>query len=374
MIHVVLDTTVLRNDPLRRSSALKALRRLAMHGKLQIHISDISRREFITSRQLDFDSAIADTQKSIKKLRDIYPSVTECDEMQDTVEEIKSHRGQVSDEFENWLGETKAEVHPAKAEHGLAVLDAYFDGSPPFAQVKSRNDFPDAFIYQAVLALMDKVSPLHVISNDKNLREHVAKLEGVTAHSSVEEFVKDREISKLVQSTENLEWFTKFVTAADGQASRDTIAEEIEKQLPGHSVAGLPEDYEATIDSFGEIRELDLDVDSVDDYGDGLFSIPFTAFSECLVGFCIPKWVYYGIEEKHKPRSIEDWNDYVFRAEQYFDLKITGRVSFETEPGALDGQIRRMKEWAQILQAVEVEVEIDSIEVADAEVQDAFYS
>jgi hypothetical protein len=345
-----------------------------MHGKLQIHISEISRREFITSRQLDFDSAMADTQKSIKKLRDICPGVPECDELQSAVEEVKSHRDQVSDELENWLGEIKAQVHPVEAEHGLAVLDSYFDGSPPFAQVKSRNDFPDAFIYQAVLTLKDKVSPLHVISNDKNLREHVAKLEGVTVHSSVDEFVKHSAISKLVQSTENLEWFMKFVTAIDGQASRETIVEEIEKQLPGHSVAGLPEDYEATIDPFDEIRELELDVDNVDDYGDGLFSIPFTAFSECLVGFCIPKWVYYGIDEKHKPTSIEDWNDYVFRAEDYFYLKITGRVTFETEPGALDGKIRRITEWAQILQYVEVEVEIDSAQVADTEVQDAFYS
>jgi hypothetical protein len=353
---------------------LKALKRLAEDEKVQIHISDITRREFETNLQSEFDAAIAGTRKSIKKLKDICPGVTECNELQGKVEAIEAHRDEVSDEFENWLAEAKAHVHPVTGEHGLAVVDSYFDGSPPFAQIKSRKNFPDAFVYRAILDLKEKASPLYVITNDSNLAEYVAKLENVTAISSVDEFVKAPQVSKLIQRTENLAQFVKFATAADGAASRVTITNAIEEQLPGHSVGGFPEDYEAIIDGYGEIRDLELKGDSIDDYGEGIFSIPFTAYSECLVGFCIPKWVYFGMDGKHKPRSIEDWNDHVFRADKEYDLRIEGRISFETEPGALDSTIRKIKDWAQIFQSLDVQVEIDSVEIVDEEIREAFYS
>ena len=82
------------------------------------------------------------------------------------------------------------------------------------------------------------------------------------------------------------------------------------------------------------------------------------------MSFFIPKWVYHGLGED-APSSFEDWNDYVYNVDEYYDLRIAGRVSFETEPDPFDGSIRGMKDWAQIFETLDVEVEIESIEITD---------
>ena len=96
MIDVLLDTTSLRSDPTRRSSAWKMLKRLATDGKLRIHISDISRREFITHREQEFNEQIANATKCIAKLSEICPNELKCNELTQTLEDIEIRRNQVS--------------------------------------------------------------------------------------------------------------------------------------------------------------------------------------------------------------------------------------------------------------------------------------
>ena len=198
MFHVVLDTTVLRSDPMRRSSALKSLTRLATYGKIQIHLSDVTRREFVSYREQEFDVAIAEAKKCLTKLREICPGEEGCEKIQQNVEDIEKRRNQVSNHFDKWLAESKVQIHPVDAKHGAAVVDAYFGGAPPFSQIKSRKDFPDAFVFQVIQDLKGKDSPLHVITNDKNLNESIGKLGGVTVYSAVAEFAKAPALSAQV--------------------------------------------------------------------------------------------------------------------------------------------------------------------------------
>ena len=78
---------------------------------------------------------------------------------------------------------------PIADEHGTSAMDAYFKGAPPFTSVKSRNDIPDAFIFEAIKdALRD--GPLHVVTNDRNLGSHLSDLANCTVHRSVLDFIQ----------------------------------------------------------------------------------------------------------------------------------------------------------------------------------------
>lgn len=50
MLHVVLDTSVYRANPRRNSPPFRALTRLAHAGKVQIHLPDLVKREFLSQQ------------------------------------------------------------------------------------------------------------------------------------------------------------------------------------------------------------------------------------------------------------------------------------------------------------------------------------
>lgn len=89
--------------------------------------------------------------------------------------------------------------------------------------------------------------------------------------------------------------------------------------------------------------------------------VEFTAKSECIVEYYLPKFVLYGLEGDNAPSSYEDWNDHVFRVDQYHNLKICGHIVFETNPADFDGNIKKMKEWSEILDATEFSIQINKV-------------
>jgi hypothetical protein len=366
MIHIALDTTAFREDPSRKSADWRVVERLAKKGKLQLYLSEICRREFITHQQGEYLSALNSTKKSIRKIKSILNDKAAVGDPDPIFNALDSRHDEIGNRFDAWISEHNGTVLQIGDKHGLDVVRRYFDGADPFSQVKSRQDFPDAFAFVAILDLLTSLVPdrLNVVTGDGNLANSLRRQERTSVHKSLADFVESHGLGKLLQRTENLDAFLGFATSSsDSQA----IVNAIEELLPGHTVDGLPEEYEATVDSFGEIRDLDVDADRLVDFGEGIFSVPFSATSECLIGYFMPKSDWYGLPPENTPTSIEDWNDHVFRVDEYFDLRIEGTLSFETEPGALDGRIRKMKEWAQVFSVMDVDVEIDELVIADEE-------
>jgi len=372
-MHVVVDTTALRSDPLRRSAAWKLLARLSQSDKVQIYLSDITRREFITHREDEFDSATAEVRKASEKLIDLVPWHESMDEIRASIGEIESRRKQVGHSFDAWLDDTKFNVLPVDDNHTSKVIDAYFNGYPPFPHKKSRKDFPDAFIYQSVVDLKGVLDELHVVTNDNNLGSKLGELTGIVIHESVEKFIKHESVSPLATRMESIAWFLEFATAADGIATDQSIVGAIETQLPGKSVEGFPEHYEATVQSYGEITNLVVDKAGFEDYGDGVIVLAFSTKCECIVEYFLPKFVLWGLEVEFAPSSYQDWNDHVFHVDQYHNLVIQGRIVFEAEPGDFDGNIKKLKEWSEIIEATEFDVQIAQINSEESELLQAIY-
>lgn len=365
MIHVFPDTTVFRDDPVRRKAPFKVVERLAELGKLAVHISDVSRREFVTQQEQHFDDQVAQLRVTLKELNKKIPNTDLLGGLSSEIESLETKRGHIEKEFDDWLTYYGVQIHTVSDHHGASVIDKYFTGQPPFSQLKSRKDFPDAFIWEAVADVAKNVGTLNVITGDAPVSSKIGEIPGIIVHKSLREFVASASLDSLLQQTENLDTILKFF-AADAKRTAEYIASPIVDGLAESSHTPFPEEAEATILDVGDLRELEVNTAAVEDYGDGLFVLPFSTKTECLIQFYMLKADYWGLEPEMTPRSATDWNDHVFQVEEYYDLAVSGTLGFQIEPGALDGRIRRMKEIAQVFAVADVSVEeIDSVEFAD---------
>ena len=365
MIHVFLDTTVFRDDPLRRKAPFKVIERLAELGKVEIHVSDISRREFITQQEHHFDEQIGKLLSAIKDLRTKIPNEQLLAGLQREVATVQAKRETIATEFDGWLSRVNAHVHPIAEHHGASVVEKYFMGLPPFTKVKSRNDYPDAFIWEAVVDVAKEAKAPNLVTNDGPLSNNIADIPGVTAHKSLHDFVAISSLEDLLKRTENLDKILSFF-ASDATKTANYIASPIVDRLTRSNLTPFSDDCEATILSVGPLRDLVVNILDVEDYGEGLFVLPFSGKAECLIQYYMLKADYWGLPPESTPRSAADWNDHVFEIEEYYDLAISGTLGFQIEPEALDGRIRHMKDVAQIFAAANVAVEdILSVEFVD---------
>lgn len=356
MINVFFDTTTFRDDPLRRKSPFKVIERLADLGKLKLHVSEVSRREFITQQEIHFDDQIKKLKSAIGDFRKKIPIADLVDGIEKEVALLQQSRGSLGHEFDEWLKKLGANVHSVSDHHGASVVKKYFEGSPPFSQVKARKDFPDAFIWEAVVDISSVVGGVNVVTGDGPLASGIGALEGIFVYKSLHDFVSSAALEVLLQQTENLGTIMTFL-ASDAKVTSEYIAEPIRERLRQSDNTPFSKECEATFLDVGELRELDIITRAVEDYGEGLFVLPFSAKIECLIQYYMPKSDYWGSEPEAKPSSAVDWNDHVFQVEDYYDLTVTGTIGFQIEPGALDGRISRMKEISQIFAVSEVTAE-----------------
>ena len=365
MIHVFPDTTVFRDDPSRQKAPFKVVERLAELGKLTLHVSDISRREFITQQELHFDEQLGKLNSSLNALHKKIPSAELLAGVKREVESLKKKRNEFSREFDAWLSKLGATVHQVADRHGRTVVDKYFAGSPPFSQIKARKDFPDAFIWEAVADVASTVGDLNVVTGDGRMSSCVGEIGGVTVHKTLHDFVTSASLDKLIRQTENLDMVMAFF-ASDAKKTEEYITPPILERLAQSNDTPFPDESEATIIDVGPFRDLQVSTAAVEDYGDGLFVLPFSVKTECLIQYYMLKADYWGLDPDSAPSSASEVNDHVFEVEDYYDLAVSGTLGFQIEPGALDGRIRRMKEMGQVFAVADVSVEeILSVEFVD---------
>ena len=109
------------------------------------------------------------------------------------------------DEFEGWLKDLNAAESAMTIEDTQVAFDAYFEGKPPFKKIKSREDIPDAFIWQAVKRLAKTYKELHFIVADKTLRAAAEALDGITAYATLDEFVQTEECQAALEEISTAE-------------------------------------------------------------------------------------------------------------------------------------------------------------------------
>lgn len=363
MIHIAFDTTAFHQDPLRKSPDWSLVGRLEQHGKLSLYIPEMVCREFTTSRQAQLRSTVSQIKKSLAELQRLLGSSIESDTLRAQIASFESRAEAVESDFQAWLGSMNFKILPIENHHGIAAINAYFSGTTPFSEVKSRKDFPDAFVYQAVIGLAQKLSPepINFVTNDKHLGKSMGQIDSIAVSDRLAQVTERLQLSQVLDRTNGIKSFPIFANSEQFASTRELITEAIENQLAGEGVSGMAEESEATIEMYGPVEDLVLDLENLSDFGEGIIVIPFAANSDCVVGYFIQKSEYF---EREISGSFEDWNDHVFRVEEEMQLAITGRISLEIKESEFNEDMDP-KHWCSLLDGVDVSVDVDEIEVYD---------
>ena len=227
-------------------------------------------------------------------------------------------------------------------------------------------------MWQAILDLTESYNPLYVVLSDKGIFKAAQGVEGVTPFASLEEFVASEPFQALLKvhfASANLKALSALLPKHLDLVS-SAVANELVDELAGRTVrsADIPDDNsEAIVSMVGGPVDLDLDIVVAVDHGNGLFVVPFSLRTECLLDYAIFKGDFYTLpEEKSNRISTSEHNETDDSAEEYYDLRVEGLLSFEVDAEALKSTDLSEDDLLGILQDATISVDsIEDIEVVD---------
>lgn len=375
MLHVLFDTSVLRQDPQRKSAAFQVISRIGNAGELIIHIPQVVKLEFLSHRENEYLKPLEKAESGFDKVskKPLSDSLKESLEQQGLVinESISNVKKWVHQEFKYWCGHVGAEIYEIESHHSSNVFNSYFKGVLPFKSVKNRADLPDAFIFECVKDVARKVDKLKVIVNDKKLRETCDTLENITTFNSLDDFVKSEDFREVVKDT--------VVTI-----NFDTLVNELKKQVPniessasrkifdslvGYSFSDpiIPDDNnEATISMLDVPEDAGLIWGDAEYYGSGIVNIPFEFEMTTLAYYYIFKPDWYSMDE-NRADSIgisEYGNRHYFEAEEEFEVIVQGAIAISLDITRANSEIEFLEALPDLISTIEIDIsEIEEVSV-----------
>lgn len=340
MFEVLIDTNGYRKDPNQSGLPFKVLMRLCQLKAARVHLPYIVKREFesqqIAIHQKELHASLSAIAALLKK--SLSPEAK--DKLGKIKEQIESVMPKVLEDaasnISKWSGEAKSVQYPLDLKQAENAMEAYFHGHPPLKEPKVRNDIPDAFLYQSVVAIARATKTLFVISEDAGFGDALAEIKNVTVLKSLSELTESADVQTLLKKHDEAEAVGKIVENLENKGS-ESIASAIQG-LIGEKImwekihsSTIPDDNkEATISGFGEAENIDIDYGIAVYYGDGKIGIPFTCRMWASAFFYVFKSDVYTTEGR-KLRNVSDHNEHYFEAEDDFDIQISGSVSITVD-------------------------------------------
>ena len=271
------------------------------------------------------------------------------------------------DEFEAWLKDLNAIESTMTVEDTQVAFDAYFEGTPPFKKVKSREDIPDAFIWEAVKRLAKTHKELHFVVADNTLRAAAEDWNGITAYATLDEFIQTEECQAALEiSTAEKRARIEGRLEHIAEGLTKIVQTDLVNALDGKTVEdpSIPDDNnEGMVTGVNEATNVVLDFTKVESYGDDDFGIPFTTSVDCTLNYAVFKADYYSLDEdKIERMSIDERNRHYYDVDEDYSLSVQGVLRVTIDNEALQDELDDPELDEVILQA-DTDVEIDEISV-----------
>lgn len=344
MIHVVLDTNIYRNNPSRDNLYFKALEKLSKAGSLRLHIPYIVLREFQTQQREIYSKDLAKTLSGLSSLSKTLLDKDILEKLVATKVELEGESEKILSNAENqitkWADAVGAKLHQLCLDQASLALEAYFQGKPPLKSVKNREDIPDSFIVQSILKLNSEVNGIYVVASDGKVRDAFSEEEAVSTYANLADFIETDLIQNELKDIDLVDNFSPIIDALKEFESESAEIESFLLGAIGESIvwktfsdSSIPDDnHEATINGYGEAKDIELDFSEIGYYGNGQFGIPFKLKITVLADYYIFKSDYYCMDpEREYVPSVTDHNDHYFAAEDEFELCVSGLVSITVD-------------------------------------------
>ncbi len=320
MPNILLDTSIYRRDERRRSAGFKSLTSLCQQGLVRLYVPSIVRREFSTALAANAEISVNEALTKIRRLARQEGPEGGKKLIEETLQQFQALPEKYSkyavESFDRWLEQVKAEVRDVRPECLPDVLESYFNGQAPFKKAKSREDFPDAFIWQTVRDVASEVDRLNVIAGDKNLREAVTSIPNVEVFESLDALIQSPDIQRLFPDNFIRERADEIIQAlrwSDGilyDALYDYVHTEIEGSKILHTIRDSQDD--ADIDSIDDISDVIFNFNRAEYYGGDIFRVPFEAELKAELDYFMLKSTFYSMSDTEIDEfdiQDSDWNE-----------------------------------------------------------------
>lgn len=363
-LRVLLDTNSLYENRWLSTDAMRTFAQLCQVGFIECFIPHVVVREITTQAEIHQSKQVSAINVAFKALRRYNLPPDQFQRLKAAVDDLELYKpdvlGRPARDFMTWCDTHRITHVPLSPDHGPRVLDAYFRGDDPFKTQKSREDFPDAYIYEIVKDLASM--PLYVVCQDQNLAKACGRLANVTVFATSDLLLADAAVAPLIPQATSLltglaaaaapdgaepltfnqvEQFKQALSSLDQRFFRldqamlpDLINELVDLSISSAIIS--TDDQKARIVAVS-IRDMHFDFKSASYYGLGKFSLAFTAKGELALQH------YFS----HRYRSARDLRgDIIERTQVYkedelvvagFSTVITGRASFQIRSAALRG-------------------------------------
>lgn len=372
MIDLVLDTNIYRHDPKRISLVFAAIERLSHAKVLLLHIPYVVEREFQTQQREIYSNSLKKAISGLSGLSRKKLSTAILDELNKMKNKLEQESGNIlleaENEFTAWAKSINANRYPLCIDQAKDALEAYFQGKPPLSIPKVREHIPDCFIVQAIRKLSADKKSMHVVSGDKRIREAFVDNKNVTVYENLTEFIESVLIQnelKELDLLENIEGIYSSIKAYEGDRSEisKVISEDIGEAIIYNTFEdpSIPDDNnEATIQSYYDAEEIEIDFTEIFYYGNGQFGIPFSLNILVEAFYYIFKADYFCMsDEEQKSISIMDHNEHYFEATDEFEVTVKGTVSI-----TIDRDEINLEDFSECIDSGKISIEeIESIEL-----------
>lgn len=373
MIHVILDTNIYRDDPKRQKLPFRALERLLIEKVVTLHVPYMIEREFQTQQKKKYEADLRGVLTGLKELSNLpskaipalkkVPSLLK--ELDEDQAEILAHS---ESEIVEWFQKVGAQRLALTGDQAISAFEAYFEGKPPFKEPKVRSDIPDSFIARAVEMVHAETKEVHFVGNDKKLRESFTQ-DSIVKYENLSQFIESPLIQKELFDLDVLGNYTKIKGAiAKFEEETDVISNAVERNVGERIVwekiedaAPLDDERTATINSYDEPTELELDWSDIAYFGNGEFGIPFTVEMNVQAYYYIFKPDYYAHFGNKRGPSVTDHNDHYYQAEDDFSIVVKGTVGVSV----IKVKLNNLENFEFIDEASIDIVDIDSIKLQD---------
>ncbi|MDR2951820.1 MAG: PIN domain-containing protein, partial [Treponema sp.] len=156
---VILDTTVLTEDPNFKKTEMIVLRRLCNEEKIKLMITETVYREFCTQRQEKVKNTGNNCLSELKKFDNTVYGIykREIENVIKIIENgIYNSDKIIKEKIDYYIKQTKATILKPTIDDYNEVFERYFKGDKPFKKIKSRDDILDAIIFVQTKRMKEK--------------------------------------------------------------------------------------------------------------------------------------------------------------------------------------------------------------------------
>lgn len=318
MIEVILDSSIINHDRAFLSGDFLLLKKLAELRLIQLHIPWVVLNEVITRSVNDRFDAIKQVAKQLEvlnRLGNLKKRNADLLRMTNAVKKIeKSCIDGVNRYWEVFIKTAKVVVDGIAPADGYEVMCSYFAGKSPFSKQKSRQDIPDAFIYESVKRISEKMSAVFVCADDQ-LRTSCSDLHGITCCASIRKFYELHSVRAVITEYEKSIKFhdgIRFITSHKVDILRQAKEDILGDLLVQFNYDGIKSKY---IPEAGGILTNVLEpikiivMTSKCKYVDGTFYVPISVKCRFEVEYYLHKDLYLIYKSRAIRINEEDWRE-----------------------------------------------------------------